>query len=79
MQILIVTLFHHSPLATPPHIPSVSGPDDVSNFDVFEPLKDDGLKYPDLPSRSTGFVGKSLPFVGFTFSGTITSDDFADR
>lgn len=69
--------------ATPPHIPTVSGPDDVSNFDSFEPCKDDDLRYPDFPSRSREFSGKSLPFVGFTFSGVgsseVTSKDLTDR
>ena len=67
------------PPATPPHIPTLSGPDDVSNFDVFEPCKDDSFKYPDLPSKSTGFVGRSLPFIGFTFTAPISSEDFTDR
>ena len=67
-------------LATPPHIPTLSGPEDVSNFDKFEPIKDDGLKYPDLPNRSTGFSGRSLPFVGFTFNCPVTTtDEFIDR
>lgn len=63
----------------PPHIPTVSGPEDVSNFDVFEPRKDDDLRYPDIPSRTTGFLGKSLPFIGFTFNGTTSSEDYTDR
>lgn len=68
--------------ATPPYIPTVTGPDDVSNFDVFEPQKDNDLRYPDLPSRTattTGFSGKALPFVGFTFSGSVISEEFTDR
>lgn len=68
-----------TPSETPPHIPTVSGSDDVSNFDVFEPCKDSDLRYPDIPSKSAGFSGRSLPFVGFTFTGPITSADFTDR
>ena len=68
-----------TPLVTPPHIPTVSGADDVSNFDVFEPCKDNDLRYPDMPSKSAGFSGRSLPFVGFTFTGPITSADFTDK
>lgn len=54
------------PSAIPPFIPSVSSPDDTSNFDVFEPQKED--RYVDFPSRDRGFSGKTLPFVGFTFT-----------
>lgn len=66
-------------IATPPHIPTVSGPEDTSNFDVFEVSMEDDLKYPDLPSKSAGFSGKSLPFVGFTYSDLVPSEDFTDR
>ena len=58
----------HSPLAVPPYVPLVSSADDMSNFDEFEPEKDD-LRHPDLSSKNQrSFSGKSLPFVGFTFT-----------
>ena len=61
----------------PPHVPLVSSADDMSNFDSFEPEKDD-LRFPDLSSKNLrGFSGKSLPFVGFTF--TRYESDYGDR
>ena len=61
----------------PPHVPLVSSADDMSNFDKFEPEKDD-LRFPDLPSKNLrSFSGKSLPFVGFTF--TRYESDYGDR
>ena len=55
------------PPVIPPYIPSVASPDDTANFDVFEPKKED--RYLDIPSRDkSGFSGKHLPFVGFTFT-----------
>ena len=59
--------------AIPPHIPKVVQPDDVSNFDVFEPLKDADLKYPDFPGKKSGFSGRTLPFIGFTFNRHMAS------
>ena len=60
--------------ATPPYIPRVTQPDDVSNFDTFDPLKDDDLKYPaEFQSRKSGFSGRSLPFIGFTFNRHMTT------
>ena len=51
----------------PPYIPSVAGPDDTSNFDVLEPQKEERLQ--DFLSRDQGeSSGKTLPFVGFTFT-----------
>ena len=64
----------------PPYIPSVTGLDDTSNVDVFEPAKED--RFPDLPSRDRrGFLGKSLPFIGFTFTRYNSTADieFTDR
>ena len=56
-----------SPPVIPPYIPSVASPDDTTNFEVFEPKKED--RYLDIPSRNmSGFSGKQLPFVGFTFT-----------
>jgi len=58
--------------ATPPHIPRVTQPDDVSNFDTFEPVKDEDLKYPEFQNKKSGFSGRSLPFIGFTFNRHMT-------
>ena len=64
------------PPGAPPHVPLVSSSDDMSNFDTFEPLKENNLRYPNLPSKNQKtFSGKSLPFVGFTFTRFDTSFD----
>ena len=69
-------IFPPSP-AIPPHVPLVSSADDMSNFDKFEPEKDN-LRFPDLSSKNQrSFSGKSLPFVGFTF--TRFESDYIDR
>ena len=57
--------------ATPPYIPDVSTPDDTANFDEFETQRDseEGLfSTPHLSRGQHGFSGRSLPFVGFTFT-----------
>ena len=60
----------------PPFIPTITGPDDTSNFDSFDPLQDDSFSTG--AKRSTGFSGRSLPFVGFTYTG-IRSCDSSSR
>ena len=56
----------------PPYIPSVTAPDDTSNFDQFETQRDCGetsLPTPQqTPRGHRGFSGQSLPFIGFTFT-----------
>ena len=50
----------------PPSVPSVNGPEDTSNFDSFDPKEED--TFATSSKRPHGFTGKSLPFVGFTFT-----------
>lgn len=62
-------------IVMPPYIPAVKGPDDMSNFDNFEPIQDP-LDGPVKSSRV--FTGRNLPFVGFTYmkcSNTTSNDD----
>ncbi|GAB6029596.1 hypothetical protein CHUAL_005339 [Chamberlinius hualienensis] len=50
---------------TPPFLPVVLSVDDTSNFDEMKPV----TYKPDLSWQDrTGFSGKNLPFVGFTFT-----------
>ena len=62
----------HLPLAAmPPYIPSVCTPDDVTNFDEFEARRDSGedqFSTPQSQRGQRGFSGRTLPFVGFTFT-----------
>ena len=53
--------------ATPPFIPCITSDDDTSNFDDFEKVKSVHFA-PTSYERNTGFTGKDLPFIGFTFS-----------
>jgi citron Rho-interacting kinase len=51
----------------PPFVPVLSGPDDTSHFDSFQPLDDPNDK--SFTYKSTRvFTGRNLPFVGFTFT-----------
>jgi len=55
--------------ATPPFIPRVTSDDDTSNFEDFEKVK--SVKFAASAAavdRNTGFTGKDLPFIGFTFT-----------
>ena len=57
--------------ALPPYIPSVCTPDDTTNFDDFETQHDcdeDKFTTPQSQKGQRGFSGRSLPFVGFTFT-----------
>ncbi|XP_055940055.1 citron Rho-interacting kinase-like [Argiope bruennichi] len=49
----------------PPYVPLVSGIDDTSNFDDFEP--ETRLYMSELVTKRE-FSGKNLPFVGFTYT-----------
>ncbi|ELU13656.1 hypothetical protein CAPTEDRAFT_83521, partial [Capitella teleta] len=53
--------------SVPPFIPTITGSDDTSNFDEFEPKKPKFVM-DDLHNSGSGFSGKDLPFVGFTFT-----------
>jgi len=57
-------------LVVPPFIPHVNSDDDTSNFDDFEKVKSVHFA-PTSYERNTGFTGKDLPFVGFTFTRTV--------
>jgi citron Rho-interacting kinase len=56
----------------PPYIPSVCAPDDTANFEDFETQRDCGDDHLVTPlsqrGGQRGFSGKSLPFIGFTFT-----------
>ena len=57
--------------AMSPYIPSVCAPDDTANFEDFEGQRDcgdDHLVTPQSQRGQRGFSGKSLPFIGFTFT-----------
>ncbi|GFQ90531.1 hypothetical protein TNCT_154441 [Trichonephila clavata] len=49
----------------PPFVPTVSGVDDTSNFDDFEP--EIRIFMSELKNKKE-FSGKSLPFIGFTYT-----------
>ena len=69
--VLYVCCCHPPTAVMPPYIPSVTGPDDTSNFDEFETQRDcgeDHLTTPQPRRTLKGFSGKSLPFIGFTFT-----------
>jgi len=53
--------------ATPPFIPHLTSDDDTSNFDDFEKVKSVHFA-PTSYERNSGFTGKDLPFIGFTFT-----------
>ncbi|CAB4000998.1 citron Rho-interacting kinase isoform X1 [Paramuricea clavata] len=57
-----------SSLATeqPPFIPTITGVDDTSNFDEFDPEDEQPTFGSKTPMKKV-FCGKHLPFVGFTF------------
>ncbi|GIY55189.1 hypothetical protein CEXT_373211 [Caerostris extrusa] len=49
----------------PPFVPTVSGVDDTSNFDDFEP---ETRRYTSELNSKREFSGKNLPFIGFTYT-----------
>ena len=53
--------------ASPPFVPHVTSADDMSNFDDFERVKSVHFAA-ETYERNTGFTGKDLPFIGFTFT-----------
>lgn len=56
-------------LVVPPYVPSLSGTDDLSNFDNFDDDNDDSDVIPPTEKNPRSFMGKDLPFVGFSFMG----------
>ena len=61
--------------AIPPFIPHVTSDDDTSNFDDFEKVKSVHFSTASSYERNTGFTGKDLPFIGFTFSKMFPSSE----
>ena len=57
----------------PPLVPQTSGQDDTSNFEPPEPSNRSGLPADRHGNRATGFSGKDLPFIGFTFTRSLGS------
>ncbi|XP_046840291.1 citron Rho-interacting kinase-like isoform X2 [Xenia sp. Carnegie-2017] len=51
---------------TPPFIPPITGQDDTSNFDEFDPEEEAPTFGGKTPMKNS-FSGNDLPFVGFTF------------
>lgn len=51
----------------PPYIPTISGVDDTSNFDEFDPEEPTSFGSANNLTKKT-FSGKDLPFIGFTFT-----------
>eukprot|EP01113_Clastostelium_recurvatum_P005614 TRINITY_DN1250_c0_g1_i1.p1 TRINITY_DN1250_c0_g1~~TRINITY_DN1250_c0_g1_i1.p1 ORF type:complete len:537 (+),score=124.19 TRINITY_DN1250_c0_g1_i1:150-1760(+) len=49
---------------TAPFVPTLKGPDDSSNFEIYEELPDPGDS---LPSGIKGLKTQDLPFIGYTF------------
>ena len=58
-------------LAVPPYVPSIAREDDTSNFDDFE-TESSGPRIDDFMEKKKGFLGKDLPFIGFTFTKQLT-------
>merc|ERR1712142_17174 len=55
----------------PPYVPNIQREDDTSNFDDFE-TENSGPRLEDFMEQKKGFVGKDLPFIGFTFTKQLT-------
>ena len=58
-------------LAVPPYVPNIQREDDTSNFDDFE-TEMSGPRIEDFMEQKKGFLGKDLPFIGFTFTKQLT-------
>jgi len=59
---------------TPPYVPDLDGPTDVSNFDVDELTEAKTQEFAPPPTHQA-FTGHHLPFIGFTFSKDSTIAD----
>ena len=59
---------------TPPFIPTVTSSDDTSNFDEFEKAKR-GPEVEDFTKKTTSFTGRDLPFVGFTYTKALKTQE----
>ncbi len=63
------------PLGVPPCIPSLTGPEDLSNFDNFDDKDDSINDIPPATKYHKSFTGKDLPFIGFSFMRWTESHD----
>ena len=63
----VIIFFSTVYIVVPPFIPSINGPNDLSNFDQFDELKEEDTSDFSSKKKDTRFSGKDLPFVGFTF------------
>ncbi|XP_066911652.1 serine/threonine-protein kinase MRCK alpha-like isoform X2 [Clytia hemisphaerica] len=52
---------------TPPYVPELDGPTDVSNFDIDDLMEAKTQEFSPPPSHNA-FTGHQLPFVGFTYT-----------
>ncbi|XP_057303802.1 serine/threonine-protein kinase MRCK alpha-like [Hydractinia symbiolongicarpus] len=52
---------------TPPYVPELDGPTDVSNFDVDDLMEAKSQEFAPPPTHQA-FTGHHLPFIGFTFT-----------
>ena len=57
----------------PPLVPKAARQDDTSNFEPPEPSNRPALPAVYHGNRTSGFSGKELPFIGFTFTRTLAS------
>lgn len=63
-------------VAIPPYVPTIKSIDDTSNFEELESKGPDPGRLIEQKMRieaNRGFSGKDLPFVGFTFSRTLSN------
>jgi len=58
--------------STPPYVPDISSPTDVSNFDVDDLMEPRAAESAPPPTHQA-FTGHHLPFIGFTYFGESTS------
>jgi len=57
--------WNHLRESLPPFVPTLSSPDDISNFDLAA-MEDRSLMAPALAGKSNALAGSHLPFVGYS-------------
>ena len=62
---------------TPPYVPDVSSPTDVSNFDVDDLMEPKSNEFAPPPTHQA-FTGHHLPFIGFTYTKESLISDCAE-
>lgn len=62
---------------TPPYVPELDGPTDVSNFDIDDLMEAKTQEFSPPPAQHA-FTGHQLPFVGFTFTKNSALSDSPD-